>query len=165
MVGGSWSIVRGFTMIDFLVAVAVFLSVTGLISINLLSSQHKVNLTSAVDILVADLAGQQLKAMSGDTEGRGVNDAYGIYFGTTSYTVFHGLAYNPGDSSNFTVNLPVGITLANVTWPTNMVIFGKGSGEVVGWSGSTNSLQITSVSDGRTKTITVNRLGVVDNVN
>lgn len=156
---------RGFTMIDFLVSIAVFVGLLGLISVNLLSSQQKTNLTTTLTSLMTDLRLQQFKAMTGDTEGRGVNDSYGIFFGTNSYTVFHGTVYNAGDTANFTVSLPTGIQLTNVTFPATTVIFNKGSGEVVDWMSGANSFALTSPTDGKTKTVTINRYGVVDNVN
>jgi type II secretory pathway pseudopilin PulG len=155
---------RGFTMIDFLVSVAVFLGVLGLISINLLSGQKRTQLTAATDLIVADLRLQQFKAMAGDTEGRSSSDRYGLYFGNSSYTAFHGSSYNASDTSNFVTTLPNGVAVNTIAFAGRVVIFEKGSGEVVGFDGNNNTLNIGASGQASGVTIRVNRYGVVDDV-
>ena len=96
---------RGITLIETIVVVGVLLTLIGMASISFLPFRSKSTLDTAITTLIADIKSQQIKAMAGDTEGREANDNYGVYFGTNSYTLFHGTDFNPGDSSNFTVTL------------------------------------------------------------
>jgi prepilin-type N-terminal cleavage/methylation domain-containing protein len=68
----------GFTIIELMIAMGIFVIITSLVTINLLNAQHIASIDSTVTTLIADLKQQQVKAMTGDTEGRGITDQYGI---------------------------------------------------------------------------------------
>lgn len=153
---------RGFTMIEFLIALALFAGGLTLIFINVLSYKKSSELKSTIELLTTDIRSMQFKAMAGDTEGRTSTDNYGVYFGLTNYTLFNGLVYNPNQATNFVVNLPGGINFVNNFFVNSSLVFSKGSGEVIGWTQQASSIAISDSLDGRIKTISVNRYGVVD---
>jgi hypothetical protein len=135
---------------------AIFLILAGLGTINLAGAKQQASLSTTVDTLVSDLREQQLKAMVGDTEGSGSGSAsnFGIHFGTTNYTLFRG-TYGTG---NFIVNLG---DQMQVGTPGTEVVFTKGTGEI----GGTFQVTLKDVSNSNTKTITLNRYGVVTVIN
>jgi len=154
---------KGFSLIEYLLVMAIFAILAGLITINLVNTHHRVSLDTSVNTLLADLHEQQLKAMTGDTEGRMTTDPYGIVFGTNSYTLFHG-TYSPSASDNFTVSLGQQIQFGTVTFPSSQIIFLKGSGEISGFSNGQNTITVEDTTDSNQKTITINRYGVVTGI-
>jgi len=133
----------------------------GFVSINLIRLQRHSSLTTTVDTLVSDLYSQQNKTMTLDTEGRGTNDDYGIYFETSRYTLFHGPSYPPLDASNFIINLDPSLTFSSITFPSSSVIFSKGSGEVSGFIDGSNTITLTDSTNGEQKIIQLNRYGAI----
>ncbi len=155
---------KGFTLIEVLVVLSVLITLIGLTTISLLNANRQTSLSTSIDSFVTDLKQQQLKAMVGDTEGRTQADSYGVYFGTDSYTLFHG-AYSSSDPTNFTVALGGNIQFSAVLFPSSQIIFLKGSGEVSNYASSSSTLVIRDIVNNRQKTITVNRYGVVTDIN
>ena len=80
-----------------------------------------------------------------------------MYFDTSSYTLFQANSYSAGAPGNFEIELPNDITLINITFPSNQVVFDKASGE----AGSENTLVVSSSNFNETRTVTVNEYGVV----
>ena len=155
---------KGFTLVELLVVVSISFVLIGLTTINVLHAKRQSSLTASVDTFIANLKQQQLKAMIGDTEGRSDSDNYGIYFGTNSYTLFHGL-YSSGDQTNFTIQLDDNIQFSSITFPGSQIIFSKNSGEVSGFTNGSNTITIKDITNNRQKTITINRYGVITQIN
>lgn len=149
---------KGFTIVELLVTMVIFATLIGLATINLAGAKQRTSLNTSVEVLVNDLAQQQLKAMTGDTEGRSSPDLYGIHFNNNKYILFHGTVFNSSDTSNFTVNLG-----DNITFTQNFpdVIFQRVNGET-GTSGSITLLDNTTKTQ---KSINYNRYGVVTGIN
>ncbi|MBA3723842.1 MAG: type II secretion system protein [Candidatus Levybacteria bacterium] len=154
---------KGFTLIELIIVMGIFATLTGLSTISLMNVQHKSSLTATVNTLTADLRSQQLKAMVGDTEGRAAVDTYGINLATNTYTLFHG-TFSSMESTNFAVNVPSTIQVTT-TLPNSQIIFLKGSGEVSGFVNGSNTITLRDTVNGSQSTITVNRLGVITGVN
>lgn len=154
----------GFSLIEVITVMSIFILVTGLTTINLLNAKHISSLTTSVDIFIADLKKQQLKAMLGDTEGRSSSDKYGIFFNEKKYTLFHG-DYYATDSANFTISLGDNIEFSNITFPSSQIIFLQGNGEIENYTDGTNMITIKDIIDNNQKTITINRYGVVTEIN
>jgi hypothetical protein len=51
------------------------------------------------------------------------------------------------------------------TLPSSQLIFLKGSGEVSGYSSSTNTITLKDNDTGKTTTVTINKYGVITGVN
>lgn len=150
----------GFTIIEALIVMSIFISLIGLSTINLLNAKHKSSLSTSVDTFIADLKQQQIKAMTGDTEGRANSGNYGIFLDAGKYTLFHD-AYSATESTNFNIKLGDNIEFSNVTFPSSQIIFLQGSGEVSGYMSGSNTLTIKDIIDNSQKTILLNEYGVV----
>ncbi len=155
---------KGFTLPELLVVMVIAATLLGIITLNLASSKQATDLSTTVSLLTTDMQQQQLKAMVGDTEGRMIQDAYGIHFDATSYTLFNGTAYTtpaPTDIGR-TINLGDNIEVIN---PNLTVIFATVSGEVIGYPSISNTIVLRNVVTGAQKTVQFNRYGVVANIN
>ncbi|KKS22025.1 MAG: hypothetical protein UU80_C0015G0020 [candidate division WWE3 bacterium GW2011_GWA1_41_8] len=102
---------------------------------------------------------QQIKAMTGDTEGRPSGNRYGVHFETDKYVLFNG-TYTAGEPSNFEVPLESTLSFTGITGDGN-IIFEQGSGELLGTSGVT----IQDSLNNDQKVIQLNNFGVVTDVN
>lgn len=155
----------GFTLAEIIVVVGIVVILAGLTFTNLTPTQRQSGLNSSLNILVADLKQQQIKAMAGDTEGRSTPDNYGIYFGTSTYTLFHGSSYSSSDTANQVVKLDNDVVVSNITFPSNVIIFTQVSGEILNFVNGSNTVTIKNVTGNLTKTITINRYGVITSIN
>ncbi len=151
---------KGFTLIELLVAIGIFSTLIGITSISLFSAQRKSYLSASVDIFIADLKSQQLRAMVGEEDSSGNAADYGVHFETTTYTQFR----STYGTSNFVFSLP-GSTRVITTFPSAQIIFLKGSGEISGYSDGLNTVTFQDTNDGSQKIVTINRYGVVTGVN
>src|SRR3989338_2423261 len=105
---------KGFTLIELLVVLSFFASFFGLATVRLLSSVQKTTSTATLTTLISDIKSQQIKAMTGDTQGTGLNNNYGIYFGNNQYTLFTGV-YSSGNAFNFSIPLGGNLQFINST--------------------------------------------------
>ena len=154
----------GVTLIEVLVVIGILLTLIGMASISFLPFRSRSTLDTAVTTLISDTKSQQIKTMAGDTEGRGTNDNYGVHFDTNSYTLFHGSIFNPQDTSNFTVALNDGIQIES-TFASSQIIFSIKSGEVISFSETQNSVTLEDTVEESSKTVNINRYGVITQVN
>lgn len=153
----------GMSLIELVVSM-VFLSILGgLISSNLLQVKNKTSLTTTVDTFVSDIRNQQMKAMVGDTEGRASHENYGLYLSANQYILFHGI-YTAGDSTYAQISLGDYIQITSTTFPGSQIVFTAPSGDIQGISGD-NTITLKNSLSGETKVITVNRYGVITNIN
>ena len=152
----------GFTLIELILIMGLLATLVTLASVNLLSSQHQTSLNSTLTTLITDIKSQQLKAMSGDTEGRGITDNYGVYFAATEYVLFHGSVYISGDPTNSVIPLDNSLQFSS-TLPASSLIFAKGSGDIIGFTIGSDSVTLASPSN--SKTIHLNKYGVVTSQN
>jgi len=150
-------LLRGFTIAELLVTIAIFATLVGIATSNLVGGKQRASLNASGDIFTGDFRQQQLKAMIGDTEGRSAPDTYGVHFGSSEYTLFHGSTFNIMDSSNFTVML--GDNISFVSPPPNLV-FARVSGELPS-GGSIVMIDNTTKS---TITLQFNRYGVITSI-
>ena len=147
---------RGFTLIELSVVTAIVVILLGLVTINLVSSQQTISLTSFEDVLLADLKQQQLNSMIGNTSGGTVADSYGIHFDSTQYILFHGATYSSSDTSNITTNLESNMQFNS---PGFDVIFSKLSGAT-----SEKIIELKDNTNSKLKRIHLNALGVITQI-
>ncbi|OGH16625.1 MAG: hypothetical protein A3C30_04315 [Candidatus Levybacteria bacterium RIFCSPHIGHO2_02_FULL_40_18] len=155
---------RGITLIEVIIVIGILMTLAGMASISFVPFRSGSILGTAITTLISDLSSQQIKVMAGDTEGRSTNDNYGIYFGTNSYTLFHGDNFDPNDPSNFTINLNEDLQIQS-TFPSSQIIFLIKSGEVTSFSETQNSITLEDTVAQDSKTININRYGVVTSLN
>lgn len=154
----------GFTFPELIIVVGILTTLFAL-SINSLSStQQSTYLGTNITTFISDLKQQQLNAMVGNTEGSGIISDHGIYFGTSSYTLFRGSTYSPTEISNYVVNLEHTIEFGTVTFPDSQIVFHKGSGEIQGFSNDFNTITLRNKVSGEQHVITINKYGVITNV-
>lgn len=155
---------KGFTLIETLIVLGITAVLFTVITFNLAKAQRSSVLNSTVTTLISDIKSQQLKAMTGGTEGRSESDNYGLYFQQNSYTLFHGASFISGSNTNFVINTDSTISIS-ATFSNNSLIFSRMSGEVSNFISGQNTIKLTNSSDGSSKIITINRYGVVTGVN
>lgn len=155
---------RGVTLIEILVVIGILLTLIGMASISFLPFRSKSTLDTAITTLISDTKSQQIKAMAQDTEGRSTSDNYGVFFGNNSYILFHGTSFSPTDPSNFTITLEDDILIES-TFPSSQLIFSIKNGEVVSFSQGQNSITLEDTVEGSSKTVNVNRYGVITSIN
>jgi len=148
----------GFTLTEFVVVISALAILFGLINVSLIGFYRKPVQRGANDVLTADIRSQQLKAMTGDSNG-GVNSDYGIHFSQNSYTLFKGSTYSSNDPSNFVINLSDEMSFTSVTFPSSNVIFQKGNGEAINWVTGSDGVSITDSQTSKVTTIKINRYG------
>lgn len=150
----------GFTLIEIVVVMALISTLVTLGAISLSTGQQVASTRSTSGLLLSDIRSQQIKAMVGDSEGTGVTSAYGVYLGSTSYTMFRGGSYDPLSSANFVVPLNNQLTLTS-NLPNSQIVFLPRSGEISGYTSGLDSIFLTNSGASETVTFTFNRLGVV----
>lgn len=128
----------GFTIIEVLVVLTIFITLMAIGYINVIGIERRAPITATVNTFIADLKEEQTKAMTGENQ---TNYSLSI----AAYTV------------------PQNIVLTT-TFPGSVIIFAKGSGDIVGFSDGNNTVTITQSLTGEHKTITVNRYGAVTQI-
>lgn len=151
---------EGFTLVEILIVMAVVLFLMSFASINLFNLPSSTTIDTTVNTLVEDIKTQQIKAMVGDTEGRGIPDAYGIYFASSSYVMFHGAVYAPNNPDNFVSSLTSGYSAAT-TLPSSTLVFTEGSGDISNFSDTQNAITIKHTTTGKEKIILLNKHGTI----
>lgn len=156
---------RGFTFTELIIVIGILSVILGFATINLIKSQSSASVSATVDVLVAGIKEQQMKAMTGDTEGRSTSSAYGIHFDTNQYVLFNGTTYSNTNPSNRVIPLETSLVFENITLSGGTVTFLKLSGEVSGFASGFDSLQIRHTGSQQQKSMQINRYGVITSVN
>ncbi len=155
---------NGFTIIELGIVMGIILTIIAVTVPNLLGARSQVEINSALQAILSDIKQQQLKAMLGDTEGRGVTDSYGVHFETESYTLFYGPTYQINKLGNSVVDLPGSLQFSGTNLPSAVIVFSPGSGEVAGLVAGADYFTLFNPANNQTRQATFNRLGVVTGV-
>ncbi|MEK9201506.1 MAG: prepilin-type N-terminal cleavage/methylation domain-containing protein, partial [Patescibacteria group bacterium] len=83
----------GYTLIELVIVMGIIVLLFGFTTINLGGVARVTSVNETVDLLTADIRGQQTKAMTGSGDGTS-GSSYGIYFQTDQYTLFRGTTYS-----------------------------------------------------------------------
>jgi prepilin-type N-terminal cleavage/methylation domain-containing protein len=148
----------GFTLVELLVVVAIIAVLFGISVVSLGQPQSNTNAQDATETLVADIKNQQLFAMTGTTGTASSQQSAGIFIQSGQYTLYTGASFVGGDNYNYVVSAPTN-TAFSTTFPSGLLLFNKGVGDVNGFVNGSNTITITA--PGRTRTITINRYGAV----
>lgn len=156
---------KGFSMIEVLIVTFITTTLFGIVAFNLLHAQGSSSEQSNLDNLASDIRAQQTKAMTGSTEGRASSSNYGVYFLSDRYILFNGNAYSASEPTNYVIELPEDIEIVSTTLPSNTLLFSVLSGEIVGFTDTSNSIIFRSFSTSEQTVITLNRYGVITGMN
>lgn len=141
--------------LELMTVIGIILVLFGLSWINFTSLPSRATLQTDSVALINDLKSQQMLAMTGDTQGGGAESDYGVHFESTTYTLFKGDTYMLGAPGNFIVDLGnANLSFTGVSFPENVIIFTKGSGEM-----TPCQFSITDALSGTVKSIKLNKYG------
>lgn len=154
---------QGFVLAEIIVVMGIMALLFGIVYIRATNIERHASLPAFTNGLIAELRGQQTKAMSGDAVS-GVTLAQGIHFQTNQYVLFQGSSFDEQNPSNVVVPFPDTISTVSITFPSATIHFAKGSGEILGYSDQTNTVTLGESSTGKQSVITVNRYGSVISV-
>lgn len=147
---------KGTSVLELVTVIGIFSILFGFVAINVFTSESKATIQSSLTTLVTDIKQQQIKAMSQETGDQGV------YFSENNYTLFSGSTYYSTNSANFIVQLGNNIIFSSVLIPSRTLIFEKRTGEVAGYNVNLHEISMTNTQSNETKTIKINKLGVLD---
>jgi len=153
---------QGYTFIEASLVMAVLAILMTLSTVSLLGVQEQSFVHKSFELLLSDMKQQQAYAMSGRQNNAGVQSASGVYFGTDSYTLFDGDTYLADAPENFTTTLENGLEFGSIAGKS--IVFAKGSGEIVNYSESLETIDITRSDKTNPAIIQINELGVITNI-
>lgn len=151
----------GFTLIELLIIVAIIAVLFSLSFIGAFNTVPQSSLNSKTQMLIGHLKEQQINAMTGATEGETSTSNFGIYFTNGEYVFFKGDIYDPNSSHNFPIivdDIDISTSLAN-----SNIIFLKNSGQIQD-SDTTNTITLTQQNTQQSKTITINKYGIIESI-
>jgi prepilin-type N-terminal cleavage/methylation domain-containing protein len=151
---------QGLTLIELVVVFGILAVLFSIGVVSLANTRIITSNNTSTSVLISDLKAQQIKAMAGDTEGRGTPDNYGIKILPDQYVLFHGTVYNSSDASNFSVPADSGYVFTT-TFPNETILFSAKSGEIAGFNESQNGITIANTTTNQSKTVLLNKYGTV----
>lgn len=152
----------GFTLVEITIVLGIIAILFAISSLNLSNIAPKTTIDGAVQVLIANLKQQQLYALTGETEGHPVSNNFGIYFGPGGYTLFNGDSYNAADTGNYTVILDAINTSSSSAG--SVIIFLKNSGQIENFTPSQNTITLTQINTSQSKTVTINKYGIIESI-
>lgn len=155
---------KGFTLIEISIVMAITVVLLTLTTISLISFQQNTFVDTTVEQLISDIKYQQISAMNGAVEGENTAQKFGIHFDTNSYTLFHGDSFDISEPTNFTLSLESAMSFADVAFLQDEIIFEKGSGEINGFVDGQNTIILQDSGNNNQVTITINKLGVITQI-
>lgn len=155
---------KGFTFIELITVLAIVSVILSFAVLNLRQAQNQTSLNSLVPVVIADIKNQQVKAMTGFSQGGSAPSHQGIYFSPQEYVLFQGTTYAVNDPKNFVVPLEENFRFEEITFPDSQLLFSPSSGEVTNFSSTNNTVTIRNINDNTIKRIVINQLGVITEV-
>jgi prepilin-type N-terminal cleavage/methylation domain-containing protein len=153
----------GFTLFETILVVAILSFLFALTTISFYAILKRDELAATTQELVSTLKDAQIRTLSGITVDNQNSTNFGVYFQNQKYTLFEGstfIANNPNNNS--AIDLPPSIVLAQINLPQSEIVFEKITGAVKDFDATKNKLIIKNISNNQTKTIFINKFGVID---
>ena len=145
----------GFTLVEMTIILGIIAILFSITSLNLSNITPKTSLDGALQNFIVNLKQQQLLALTN-------NINHGLYIPSDKYTVFKGNSYNPSDSSNFNFSND------DISWSTSasggVIMFVKNTGNISNMVGTTITISLTQTITQQTKTITINKYGIIESI-
>lgn len=152
---------RGFTLQELLIVLFVVVTMLTLGIGNLYRSQQQASLQARLQSITADIRGQQIKAMTGEVIENEAVAPYGIHFENDRYVLFRGMIYDQADSANLEIELEDTLAFDQITFPSSSLQFSSIHGMMLNYSAAQNEVILKDTSTGETKTISINKNGVI----
>lgn len=152
---------KGFTLVEVIVVMAIVSTLFAISIVSLNTFQQNTFQNTSEDVLLSDLKLQQLKSMTGDNNSTTTFEEFGIHFETNSYTLFRGSSYSASDPENFTVTLNPNLSFSQVDFANSQIVFERNSGEIIGFTPGNNTITINNNVTDSDSIITLNRYGVI----
>ena len=151
--------ILAFTFIELMVVLAIIAVLTSIISINLSNLIPRANLFTTTDILIAEIRHQQLRAMNREKNNEKLASEYGIHVQAKQYTLFSGSTYDVNDPNNLVNEIESTLELST-NFPDQIIVFAQGSGEILNFNNSLNTISVIDNNTGQVESITFNLYGV-----
>jgi hypothetical protein len=151
----------GFSLVETILVTAILITLMSITWVSALPTLRTTYLSTSVDTMVSDIKRQQLKAMTGFTEGRTTHDHYGVRLEANRYVLFHGSSYSSSEPTNQTVSFQNNVAFQSAGFPSSQIIFTGVTGEISGFTPGANTITLKSTTTDEQKVITFNRYGVV----
>ncbi len=149
---------KGFTLIELILAISILGMIIVFSSMAFSNQQNMVSLESTILEVNSAIREVQNKSISQSQDT--VGDAnYGVYFTSTSYTVFKGDSYTSNNPTNFTRNFGSGINISSINIPNSVLIFDRLSGRQANYLQAQNLT--FSTFDNEIKSVTINPYGAI----
>ena len=155
---------KGLTLIELILVIGILMVLLSMAFVSISNIRVISTNSNTSTVIASDLKNQQIRAMVGDTEGRGVPDNYGVKILSTQYVLFHGVSYNSSDTTNYAIPVSTGYTLSS-TFANDTVLFASESGELVNSVQNQDTIILTNTTSGQTKTIRLNKYGTITSIN
>lgn len=155
---------KGLTLVELIVVIGILSLLIAIAFVSVANIRVLTTNTNTISVIASDLKAQQIKAMTGDTEGRGVKDNYGIKILPNEYIFFHGNGYNPADTTNYSFSIGNGYILST-TLPDQAILFASGSGEVVNFVPDQDTITITNSQTNQARSLKLNAYGTAIEIN
>lgn len=153
--GGGNKNKNGFTLIEILVTIAIFMIIIGIAVATTRSFSDTVNLDNAGKIIGTNIKLAKTRSISA------LNDTnYGVHFEGDQITVFAGSVFDAGDPANKVVTLPDNVEIYNINvigWPD--LVFGR----LTGTTNNFGTIGIRLINNpSKTKQLVINSEGQID---
>lgn len=153
----------GFSLFETLIVTTLLVTLFSITTLSFYSILKRDEMAAAVQELTSTIKEAQIKTLSGTTFDNQNPTNFGVYFEEQKYFLFEGTSFSPDNPNNQPpINLPSAIILSQINLPNHQVAFAKVTGEIIDYDEDQNSLTITNTANNQIKTITVNKLGVID---
>lgn len=144
---------KGFTLIEVLVVIGILVVLIGVSLTAFIKNSSKSNLDKEAKIILSYINNAREQTISSSD-----NSEYGVYFASTSVTVFKGKVYPASTSTIYEISAPsVSIFSFSLTGNTDRFYFKKITGE----PSATGTIVIRNSANNMIQTITVKPTGII----
>ncbi|MES2436477.1 MAG: prepilin-type N-terminal cleavage/methylation domain-containing protein [Patescibacteria group bacterium] len=146
---------KGFSLIELIIVLAIISILTSIIITGLSSFNRKEALEKDTQVVVDMLRQARSQTLASHNASQ-----YGVYFATSSITLFTGTTYSAVSSSNnvYTFNPQVSISNIGLTSSSTSIVFSRLSGE----ASHTGTITLLSPATSSPKTVTIYATGLVE---
>lgn len=144
---------RGFTFIEVVVVMGVMALLFALTAPDLFKLQDRNSLQNTTTELVSLMRQQQFTAMNS-------GQIAGIHFTQSSYTLYTGDTFVPSSQENTVHTLSYPLAFSVIDFADGNVRFASGSGEMIGYTATTDTVILTDTVHLIEKSVRLNALGI-----